>query len=47
MAEKKKTKTTAKTVKLGKPPTLEERITDFSTDSHSGKPILTPRRKKR
>lgn len=45
MAEK-KTKV-KKPVKLGKAPTLEERITDFSTDSHVGKPIYTPKRKKK
>ena len=40
------TKPAEKKVKVGKPPTLAERITDFSADAYVGKPIYTPRKKK-
>lgn len=47
MAEKKKTSAKkSNTPKVGKIPTLAERITDFSGGGFSGPPIYTPKRKK-
>ena len=46
MAEKKKAgKTKQQKEKVGRAPSLNERITDFSTGGFTGKPIWTPKKK--
>ena len=44
MAEKKKSTTTQKKPKIGRAPSLNERITDFSTGGFVGKPVWTPKK---